>query len=115
MMAASYMLQLENGGVGSIVANYLNPTGFGHWGNEAVRVFGTNGFVETTDGATKTRLVVKDKDLGPDHDSAPEKDYFDSFVEFLRDKTPMPLTLDDELHPLRIVLRAKQSALANKK
>jgi predicted dehydrogenase len=113
-MAASYLLQLENGGVGSIVANYLNPTGFGNWGNEHVRIFGTNGFIETTDGGTRTRLVVKDKDLGQIDVSAPEKDYFDSFVEFLRDKTPMPLTLEDELHPLRVVLRAKQSALAHK-
>ncbi|HUT37186.1 MAG TPA: Gfo/Idh/MocA family oxidoreductase [Planctomycetota bacterium] len=107
-MAASLMMTLENGGVASVVANYLNPKGFGRWGNEHLRIFGTLGFVEATDGGTRTRLVVGDRDLGPIDASAPGKDYFDFYVESLLNLGTMPFSLEDELHPTRMAIRAKR-------
>ncbi len=113
-IAASYMFRLENGGVASMIANYLNPAGFGQWGNEHLRIFGVNGFVESTDNGKNTRLVVKDKDYGPIDTSEKSQDYFDLIVDSILDGIPMPITLDEELHPLRVVIRAKAKADADK-
>jgi predicted dehydrogenase len=106
-MAATLMLKLENGGVGAIVANYLNPRGVGTWGNETLRIWGTRGMLEATDGGTRTRLVIGDKDHGPIDVSEPSHDYFDCFIDSIRTGAPMPLSLEDELHPTRVVIRAK--------
>jgi len=114
--AASYLLQLEGGGIASVIANYLNPPAFGTWGNEHVRIFGTNGFVEATDGGSKTRLVLNDRDCGSlDLDIREEvpgagKRYFDAYINKLLGLGEMPLSLEEELHPLRMVLRAEKSA-----
>lgn len=109
-MAACFILRLKNGGVASAISNYLNPKGFGKHGNEHLRIFGTLGFVEAVDGGARTRLILGDKDCGPIDVSEPSKDYFDYFISALRGEGSMPLTLEDELHPTRIVIRAKASA-----
>ena len=109
-IASVSMMRLENGGVASLIINYLNPPTFGRWGNEHLRIFGLNGFLEATDGGAKTRLVLNDKDMGPIDPSAPSQDYFNFMVASILDKTPMPLSLEEELHPTRIVIRAKESA-----
>ena len=111
-MAASFTMKLDNGGVASVIANYLNPRGFGQWGNEHLRIFGTKGFVESTDGGKKTRLVTADGDMGPIAIREDAMDYFDMFINSIQGIAPMPLTLEEELHPTRVVIRAKQSALA---
>jgi predicted dehydrogenase len=102
--------RLENGGLASIVANYLNPKGFGCWGNEHLRIFGWHGMVESVDGGRRTRLVLGDKDLGPVDVSKPVKPFFDAVVDAVLGRAPMPLPLAAELHPTRVVIRAKQSA-----
>ncbi|MCQ6559132.1 Gfo/Idh/MocA family protein [Paenibacillus mendelii] len=106
-MAASFMMRLVNGGVASAVVNYLNPVGFKRWGNEHLRVFGTMGFMEATDGGVRTRLVVGDRDLGEIDRSDPSRDYFDMYMNELVDLAVMPLDLEEELHPTRMVIRAK--------
>jgi predicted dehydrogenase len=110
-IAASLMMTLENGGVASMVANYLNPKGFGLWGNEHLRIFGTKGFVESVDGGARTRLVVGEKDLGPVDVSEKAKDYFDMYVDLLQGLGPMPFELEEELHPTRMVIRAKNTGI----
>lgn len=109
-MASSLLLQLENGGVGAMVLNYLNPPKFPTWGNESLRIYGTKGFLEAVDGGKRTRLVLKDRDLSPLPITEPATDYFDFVVDEILDGVPMPLTLDEELHPLRVLLRAKAAA-----
>ena len=109
-IASALTARLENGGVASIIANYLNPKGFGSWGNEHLRIFGWNGMVESVDGGQRTRLVIGDKDLGPVDVSKPVKSFFDSVVDSVLGRAPMPLSLARELHPTRIVLRAKIAA-----
>ena len=109
-VAASLQMRLANGGVASAVANYLNPRAFGLWGNEMLRIFGTAGMMEATDGGTRTRLVLADRDTGPIDVSAPALDWLGAVVDEILDGRPMPLTLDDELHPTRMVLRAKKAA-----
>lgn len=106
-IATSMMMRLENGGVASAVANYLNPKGFGQWGNETLRIFGTEGMMEATDGGQKTRLIIGGEDRGPILLSATPPDYFTMVVEFIVNHKPMPLTLEQELHPTRMVIRAR--------
>ncbi|OGV36907.1 MAG: hypothetical protein A2X48_16070 [Lentisphaerae bacterium GWF2_49_21] len=106
-MAVSYLIKLENGGIASALANYLNPRAFPSWGNESLRIFGTKGFIEAVDGGTRTRLVLNEKDCGPIEIKGEAKDYFDMFAASLLGKGKMPLSLEDELHPLRMLLKAR--------
>ena len=109
-MAASIMFSLDNNAVGCIIANYLNMNNFPTWGNEHLRVWGTDGFVEITDGLTATRLVTPDYD-GPVEIKYATADYFDFFIDEILYNKPMPLTLEEELHPLRVVIRAQEKAV----
>lgn len=109
-MATSMMARLENGGVASILCNYLNPPAFGSWGNESLRIFGTGGFVEAVDGGSKTRLVLNDEDCGPLEIVAGGKSYLDMILASLTGNTLMPLALEDEVHPTRVLIRARADA-----
>ncbi len=108
--AASLLLALENGAVGSIIANYYNPRGFGRHGNDQVRIYGTLGFAELTDDVQHSRLVLGNEDLGPIDDSAAVEPFFYSYLKKLLGLGGMPMSLEEELRPLRVVNRAKLSA-----
>ena len=108
-IASACMMQLENGGIATFIANYLNPPAFGSWGNEALRIFGNQGFLEIVDGGARTRLVLNEKDMGAVKIDEPPIDYFDMFIDELNGGV-MPFTLEEELHPTRMVIRAKLSA-----
>jgi predicted dehydrogenase len=110
-MAASLLLQLEQGAIASVIANYLNPEGFGSWGNESLRIFGTKGFVEATDGGSKTRLIVGSEDLGSIDITEKADDFFDRFIDSLLSGRKMPFTVEEELHPTRIVIEAKNNVI----
>ncbi len=106
--ASTAQLTLENGGLGTIILNYLNPAGtpLPH-GNETLRIFGTKGFIESDEGGARTRLVTQGK-----VEPLPRVagiDYFDAVVANLAAGVPMPLTLEEELNPLRVLLRAKEN------
>ncbi len=106
--AASFLMQLENGGVASGVCNYLNPIQDRCWGYEILRVFGTQGIVESNADGLRARLLPLG---GPPRDLAMRenpKSCFDLVVESLLTATPMPLSLEDELRPSRWVVKAKQ-------
>ncbi len=107
-IASSMMGTLENGGIFTVIANYLNQPGFGQWGNEHVRIFGTAGFVESVDGGTKTRLVVGDKDFGEIDTSEEPPDWFDLVLKNIMGNE-MPFDLEKELHPTRMVIKAKEA------
>lgn len=108
-MAASLMMRLANGGVACAVVNYLNHRGFGQWGNETLRIFGTKGMVEATDGGTRTRLVVGSEDRGPLDTSSAVPTYLSRLLEALCGGEPMPLSIADELSPTRWVIRARET------
>lgn len=108
-MAGSMNIRLENGGVASVLSNYLNPRAFTSWGNETLRIFGTKGFVEAVDGGTKTRLVLGEKDCGQIEIKEKPLDYFDMYIDSLLGKGKMPLSLEDELHPLRMLIRCREN------
>jgi len=109
--AATAQAVLENGGLATLILNYLNPAGtpLPH-GNETLRIFGTKGFIESDEGGARARLVTPGN-IAPLPRIA-GLDYFDSFLENLAAGVPMPLTLEEELHPLRLLLRAKEELRA---
>jgi predicted dehydrogenase len=109
-IAGAAQAALENGGMATIIINYLNP---GHpslpHGYETLRVFGTKGFIESVDGGARTRLVTKDSVMDPlPREGSGAGDYFDFVAAHVVTGAPMPLTLEEELHPLRMLLRAKE-------
>lgn len=108
-MAASLVCDLEGGGLATISANYRNPRGTAMWGYETLRIIGSQGFVESTQSGRHTRLVVGDEDLGPLDVSAPGIEYLDAFLDAIRGRAEMPLTLQEELSPTRWAIRAKQN------
>jgi predicted dehydrogenase len=111
-IAGAVQIGLENGGLATIIMNYLNP---GHptipHGNETLRIFGTKGFVESVDGGARTRWVTAKAIVEPLERPA-SLDYFDAVAEHLMTGKAMPLTIEEELHPLRMLLRAKEKIRA---
>jgi predicted dehydrogenase len=112
-IAGAVQMELENGGLATIIINYLNPAGtpLPH-GNETLRIFGTKGFIESVDGGTRTRLVTPNNVVEPLDRSVPGEDYFDLVARHIVRGAEMPLTLEAELHPLRMLLRAKEKLRA---
>ena len=107
-MAATIMMRLANGALAVTTANYLNPEGHGQWGNDHLRIFGTKGFVESTDGGLRTRLVIGDTDHGPVPQAGNRPpSYFDMLVSAISNGANMPLSPEAELHPTRMLIRAK--------
>lgn len=112
--AVSLLMELENRGVASGIVNYLSPAPpvLGTWGYESLRIFGTRGFVESIDHGRITRLVTLERDQGSIDTSEPTSDYLDLYLAEFAGGTPMPLALEEELHPTRMVIRAKSDAPA---
>ena len=110
--ASSWAMTLENGGVASACVNYLNPKAFSKPGNEAIRVFGTEGMIEITDGSLFSHVYTHESNEGEiDILKSDCRDYFDLYIEHLRYGNPMPMSLEEELHPLRVVIRAFEGAV----
>jgi len=108
-MASQLILGLENGGLASVCANYLNPRGTGVWGDESLRIRGTLGMVESTQGGKETRLVIGETNHGPLDTTAPRIDFLEAFLRAISGEGKMPLTLEEELSPTRWVILAKKS------
>jgi predicted dehydrogenase len=106
--AASFLMRLENGGLASGLANYLNPMQERCWGYEILRIFGTQGVVESNAEGARARIIPlggAPRDLVMSGDTTT---CFDLFVDNLLGGKPMPLSLEDELSPTRWVVRAKE-------
>lgn len=106
-IASSMQMELFNGGLATVITNYLHDPGSGQWGNDALSIFGTSGVLESWHNGTETRLVAGGRDFGAIETSQSGRDYFEYMLDELIDKAAMPLTLEDELHPTRVVIQAK--------
>jgi len=109
-IASSLDMSLENGGLATVIANYCNPRGFGSHGNDQIRVFGTEGIAEITDGGRRTRAVAGNEDLGPLDTSSFVEPFFHTYLRNILGLAEMPMSREEELHPLRVVNRAKAVA-----
>jgi predicted dehydrogenase len=107
--AVSMLMTLENGGVASAICNYLNPSRHLAWGYEILRVFGTEGIVESNllDGIA--RLLKPGSAPEPIDTSASARSTLDLMIDSLLDGTPAPISLPDELSPTRCVIRVKNN------
>lgn len=112
-MAASFAFDLDHGGVGSINLNYLNPSNFGLWGNDQLRVFGTKGMAETVDGFRRHALYLPERgsqtDL-PMPDTLPDPLYIRHVIDYLLDGTPMPTPFKEETAMTRAMLALHEAA-----
>ena len=111
-MAAVFALALENGGVGSINLNYLNPSNFGVWGNDQVRVFGTEGMAETVDGFRRSSAYIPGRESTdlPFPDDLPSPVYINHYARYLLDGTPMPIPFAEEMAMTRAMLALHEAA-----
>ncbi|MCX7805360.1 MAG: Gfo/Idh/MocA family oxidoreductase [Planctomycetota bacterium] len=113
-MAAQYIARLSGGALCTIACNYCNPQGIGFWGNDQLRVFGTEGMAESVDGGTRTLLAIgKEKPcpLPCETEKAAIPDpLFQDYVDHLLNGKPMLLSQEDSFANTLIVLKAQQSA-----
>ncbi|MEI8197672.1 MAG: hypothetical protein WCI73_17390, partial [Phycisphaerae bacterium] len=108
--AVSMLMELANGGLSSAIANYLCPLppSWERWGYENVRIFGTQGFVESLDTGRIGTLALNGRPPQPVDCSDPGQDYLTMFLEEIQtDQNVIPFTLEDELSPTRWVVRGR--------
>jgi len=108
--AVSMIMELENGGAASGVANYLCPAPpwWGKWGYETVRIWGTNGFIESIDSGRIGTIAITGQDPQTLDFSDPFPAYLDMFIDEIRTgKKIIPFTLEKEISPTRWVVLAK--------
>jgi predicted dehydrogenase len=110
-MAVALQMTLENGGLATGIANYLKPSGLQCWGYEFVRIFGTEGMIESGLESGTVRRVCHGRE--PEWLEVPAQgvDGFDVVVGSLLGRTGVPVSLADELSPTRWIIRAKQSVM----
>ena len=63
--------------------------------------------IEITDGGQHTHLYTHEGDMGEIDTSGSDcKDFFLEIVKHLKYGSELPMTQEEELHPLRVVIRA---------
>jgi predicted dehydrogenase len=115
--AAVFCLALDNGGVGSINLNYLNPDNFGTWGNDQVRVYGTRGMAETVDGFRRSSVYIPEQESTdlPFPDDLADPLYINHYARHLLDGTPMPIPFAEEMAMTRAMLALHEAAATRKR
>lgn len=107
--AVSFSMVLENGATAAAVANYLNPkTALKKHGYECVRIFGDKGMIETLDGAKSARIVYNNGEIREINPSGAFKSYLSQYIDALTNNTKMPFSFEEELHPLKALIKAKE-------
>ncbi len=110
--AASFLFELENGGIACGVANYCcpNPEDWGRWGYESLRIFGSEGFVECVNCGETARIAARGKGAH-DIDVSEDSDYLGMFIrEMISGRRMIPFSIEEELSPTRWAIRAKMAA-----
>ncbi|MFH1007166.1 MAG: Gfo/Idh/MocA family oxidoreductase [Candidatus Latescibacterota bacterium] len=110
-MAAAMSFSLNNGAVGVVNCNYLNPQKFGWWGDDRLRVYGTEGMVESFRGGTRVRLATHQQE----HREMPVPEeipgaHLAAFIDLLTTETPMRVSAADSLVETEVVIAAQLSA-----
>ena len=106
--AVSFAMKLEKGAVASACTNYLNPReGTGRHGYEGIRIFGTRGMAETTDGGRGARIVWEDGTIQQVEPDPERKSFLEYYIDHLLGNGQMPMDREEEFHPLRALLRMK--------
>lgn len=105
-MAASFSVRLKNGGIGSVIANYLNQPSFGIWGNEELRIFGTKGFLKTNCMDQSIDLYTEKEQKH--YETSGGTELLQVLVSCIREGKPLPFSQEWLVHPTRKALEAKE-------
>ncbi|GHC01625.1 hypothetical protein GCM10007047_17720 [Cerasicoccus arenae] len=108
--AISMQMRFESGAIGSAIANYCcpPPNDWGQWGYETLRIFGERGFVESIDNGRIGILALNGQSPSVLDVTAPSVDFFELFLEEIVTEVNLsPFTLEEELRPVRWLLRIK--------
>jgi predicted dehydrogenase len=108
--SAAMLVHSKQGVIANIAINYGNPPGFGSWGDDQLRIWGTLGMAEITRGARHSRVVIGEQDHGPLIKSDSDIDWLQAMCTEIQDGSPFPISLEDELSPTRWIIRAKSTA-----
>lgn len=107
-MAASFLFSFRNGAVATVNANYLNPKGYGYWGNERLIAFCTKGSIEAD---VMTRTMKISSDGGTREVPCGEgKNYFGMVADFLNGKAGRPFPEELEFLPTRMANILRENA-----
>ncbi len=103
--ASNLQGRFSNGGLFCGISNYCNPSSFTTWGNDHIRLFGTHGFMESTDSGARTRLVLEDGSDTEIPQLFPSSyEEFDLIVDFLLDQKEFPIPSRELIEPTRTLL-----------
>lgn len=108
-MAVSIQMELGNGGLATIIANYLNNQGTGSWGYEELRIFGTQGILRT-DAKENCVYIYSDEDNQVIQCGNPAGCQLSCLVSSIQDNTPLYMDMCTMTMPTRFALRAKRAA-----
>ena len=101
--------QLSGGGTAVINFDYLRPWGQEgrHWGDDRLRLAGTEGIIETKDCARAAELLLPDR--VETLELPPERNFFTDFVRSLQGQGEPPITTEDSFRITEIALKARQA------
>lgn len=105
---AAYTLKMRNGGMAAITLDYLRPEKAPTHGDERVRIAGPKGVIETV--LIENRVTLIDGSGPRTLPLSPQPDIFTAFVRALRERTPLPISLDDSFRITEIAIKAQQAA-----
>ncbi|HHY82880.1 MAG TPA: hypothetical protein GX505_09420 [Clostridiales bacterium] len=108
-MAAAINMKLESGGIAIVIANYLNQPSTRVWGNEELRIFGTNGFLKTN--IYDNTMEVYTKNTKEVYESKQQRSLFEILIDCIASGKPLPIHPYELTHPTRMAILAKKSAI----
>lgn len=111
--AVSFQMGFVNGGIGSAVLNYCcpDPPSLPCWGYDSLIIFGTQGFIETTDFGRSARIVLNGCMPEALEIRNGRMSHLDMFLEEVRTgRRVIPFTAEEETNPTRWAIRAKSGS-----
>jgi len=109
-MACSLQMTLKNGGLASVIANYLNQPSTGIWGNEELRIFGTKGYLRTDIEGRYVHLYTETEHLR--FETETKESLFKILLKSIAENTGLPISAEYLVHPTRMALRARNALVA---
>ena len=108
-MAASIQMELQNGGLAGIAANYFNNNGTGVWGYEELRIFGTKGILRT-DIKEKCVYIYSDNGVNTYMDLDPVESQLSRVISAICTGGPLYMEPYKMTMPTRNAIRAVNNA-----
>ncbi len=108
-MACSLQMELEGGGIATVIANYLNQPSTGAWGNEELRVFGTKGYLRCSPLLEWVEVYCeKEKVQVPLRAPEQRQTLLEVLMGCIAREEPLPFSCEFLCHPTRVALKARK-------